>query len=169
MAKKTTKKQSGTPVSQGRRGAAAPAEGALDARRFVAGTSIRRSVLTVPFDTEAQLRRKLRQLLDVLEPPATRAAEADAEVRDASARDAVQCLDVVAATEVILEALQGKPFEPQKKLEKTYLSEVERDLFRDRVATAVQSRGCTIGLGDIPNGGGTTQLAVRDAVEQSAH
>src|SRR5687768_12498250 len=138
MAKKTPKSPSGKQsASQRRPRGASRVEGALDSRRFVAGTSLRRSVLTVPFDTETQLRRKLRQLLDVLEPPAARAMEADAEVRDAAAGDAVQCLDVVGATEVILEALQGKPFEPQKKLEKTYLSEVERDLFRDRVATAV--------------------------------
>jgi hypothetical protein len=82
---------------------------------------------------------------------------------------AEKCLDIVGATDVVIEALEGKPFEPQKKLEQVYLSQLERDLFRDRVFSAVEARGCSIGLGDIPNNGGTKEVDVRNAVEQSAH
>jgi hypothetical protein len=78
------------------------------------------------------------------------------------------CLDIVAATDVVIDALEGKPFEPQTKLQTIYLSQLERDLFRDRVAAAVERRGCSIGLGDIPNSGGTKQIDVRNAVEESA-
>jgi hypothetical protein len=72
------------------------------------------------------------------------------------------------ATEVVVDALAPKPFEPQKTLGKIYLSPNERAAFRDRVRNGVLARGCQIGLEQIPNDAGTRQIEVRDAVASDA-
>lgn len=136
-------------------------------RRFVAASTISRSTLTIPFDSHRQLVERLQQLVRALETPLAPTG-ADAAVM-ASAAAAGECMDIVTATEVIVAALQDNPFEPQTKLGTVYLSEVERDLFRDRVKSEVEARGCAIGLGDIPNGAGTKEVETRNAVQKSAH
>lgn len=165
-------KKSATRKNQGGRTRQPPRAPIHGPKPFVAGTTLQRSVLTIPFDSEAQLRRKLRRLLEVLEPQPRVAAMPEGVERDAApaaGARAEPCLDIVGATDVVIEALEGKPFQPQTKLDKVYLSQLERDLFRDRVFSAVEARGCSISLGDIPNSGGTKQIDVRNAVEDSAH
>jgi hypothetical protein len=171
MAKKVKKGPKSSRKGERDRQPRAQRAAAHGPRPFVAGTTLQRAVLTIPFDSEAQLRRKLTRLLEALKrrPTTQPTAGLEAEAAPAMAEVAAGgCLDIVGATDVIIEALDGKPFEPQTKLDRVYLSQLERDLFRDRVFSAVEARGCSISLGDIPNSGGTKQIEVRDAVEESA-
>ena len=80
------------------------------------------------------------------------------------------CLDLIAAGEIVQDAIPGGPHDIDSTLEDAGLiSTGQRTIFRADVVDGVSARGCAIAAGDVPNQATTTLREARKAVQQNAH
>jgi hypothetical protein len=121
--------------------------------------------LTIEFGSERELRNRLAALLEMLDTPAARGADAAA----AAVAAAEGCLTLFEAVDVVDEALAPKDFVPSEKLGDTYLTSQEREAFKARVVERVEARRCRIDASDVPADEGTIHSTVAGAVRDHAH
>jgi hypothetical protein len=79
------------------------------------------------------------------------------------------CLDLIAAGEIVQDAIPGGPHDIDSTLEDAGLITAgQRTIFREDVVDGVSARGCTIDPGDVPSSATTTLRDARRAVHQNA-
>lgn len=160
------KKPSKTPAKRKRSPASQPQTPARrDRSRAI---TLRKATLTIEFANERELRNRLAALLEMLDRPAARGADAAAGLA-AGAAAAESCLTLFEAVDVVDEALEPKDFVPSEKLGDTYLTSQERESFKARVVERVEARRCRIDAQDVPADEGTIHSAVAGAVRDNAH
>ena len=81
----------------------------------------------------------------------------------------VACIDLIAAGEIVQEAVPGGPNDVDSTLEDAGLITAnQRAAFRADVVNGVSERGCAIDGSDVPNGATTTLREARLAIKQNA-